>query len=77
MIKFLLLFALGLLGSSSYAQIKYSSLFNTSPSTTYFQASSLDELFAMGNNGMLFYTDKESQGWKNPSSIIFSLLNIL
>ena len=73
--KLLLLFAIGLLGSSSYAQIKYSSLFNTSPSSTYFQASSLDELFAMGNNGMLFYTDKESQGWKNPSSIITKSTN--
>ncbi len=58
------------MATTSNAQIKYSSLFNSIPiNLSNYQVNSDDEIVTIVSNGMIYYTEKDAQGWKSPSSI--------
>lgn len=74
--KLLLLFAFGLLVSSSFAQIKYSPLFNSTPAKIdYFQPTLDNEIVQIGQNRMVFYSENEKRGWKYASTILINKKN--
>lgn len=71
--KLVLLFVFGLLASPSVAQIRYTPLFNSTPSVIdYFQSNSDNEIVQIGQNRMVFYSEKDKRGWEYASTILIN-----